>query len=375
MTVGYFSPLPPVRSGVADYSGVLMPALPGKVLPGTDGEVNLYHMGNNGIHAGIYRRALERPGVVVLHDTVLHHFHLGQLSRHAYIEEFVYCYGGWFRGLAERLFDERTRSVCDARYFQWPMVRRLAERSRAVVVHNAGAAAMIRREAPSARVVVIPHLPLPGPPVDAVELERWRGGHGLAPSHTLFGLMGYLRESKRVLPVLRVFTRLRAIRSDISLLVAGQMNPELARSTAPLLDRPGMIVDPHLPEAGFQLRVAACDVGINLRYPGGGESSGMTARWLQLGRPVIVSDTAENRELPLAGCPRVATGVSEEEELAAIMLWLAESPIRRAACGRAAREWAAAQMSLPAIAERYWRVLSECRDADSGTAACPDSSG
>ena len=44
------------------------------------------------------------------------------------------------------------------RYFAYPMLRRIAERSRAVVVHNAGAAAMVRRHAPSARVVEIPLL-------------------------------------------------------------------------------------------------------------------------------------------------------------------------------------------------------------------------
>ena len=361
MRVGFYSPLPPVRSGVADYAFALLGALPGDVSVGIDGDVNLYHLGNNGLHAEIYARALARPGVVVLHDAVLHHFHLGALSRSEYLDEFVYCYGGWYRGMAEELWAGRSRSASDERYFRWPMLRRVAERSLAVIVHNDGAAAMVRREAPGAVIEVIPHLPLPCPAVDPVDVERWRIRNGVLPSQTLFGVMGYLRESKRVMAVLRVFARLRARRKDVWLLVAGEIgSSDLERAIEPYMRGAGILREGHLPEAEFQMRAAACDAGVNLRYPGGGESSGMTARWMRLGRPVLVSDTPENAALPLAGCPRVTTGVGEEEELAALMIWLADSGARRRECGRAERE-----MSLAAIAASYWRVLLACTCAGS----------
>jgi hypothetical protein len=295
----------------------------------------------------------------VLHDAVLHHFHLGAFSREAYLNEFVYCYGGWYRGMAEGLWAGRSRSASDERYFRWPILRRIAERSLAVIVHNEGAAEMVRREAPGAVVAVIPHLPLPGPAVDPGEIERWRTARGILPSHTLFGVMGYLRESKRVMAVLRVFTRLRAVRSDVWLLLAGQVgSSDLSRALEAYTGGVGLLREAHLPEAEFQMLAAACDAGVNLRYPGGGESSGMTARWMGLSRPVIVSATPENAALPLAGCPRVSTGTSEEEELAALMVWLADSPIRRRESGRAAGEWAARELQLAAIAQQYWGVLA-----------------
>ena len=350
--------MPPVRSGVADYALALLGALPEYVVSGVDGDVNLYHMGNNGLHTAIYRRAVERPGVVVLHDAVLHHFHLGAFSREEYVAEFVYCYGAWFRGMAEELWAGRSRSASDERYFRWPMLRRLAEGARAVIVHNAGAAEMVRREAPSATVEVIPHLPLDAGGVDLVDVERWRVSMGVLPSHTLFGLMGYLRESKRVLAVLRAFARLRAVRSDVWLLVAGEVgSSDLARAMEGLVGGDGVIREGYLGEREFGVRAAACDVGVNLRYPGAGESSGMTARWMRMGRGVIVSDTAESGALPLAGCPRVGVGLSEEEELLGLMIWLADSGVRRRECGRAAREWAEREMDLGRIAERYLGVL------------------
>src|ERR1044071_8030421 len=116
MTVGFYSPLPPARTGVADYAEALLHGLRmhGRVeIAPARCDVALYHLGNNALHASIYRRALERPGVVVLHDAVLHHFFLGQFDREAYVEEFVYNYGEWNRGLAAALWERRAASGSD----------------------------------------------------------------------------------------------------------------------------------------------------------------------------------------------------------------------------------------------------------------------
>src|SRR6185436_3288071 len=120
----------------------------------------------------------EQPGIVVLHDAVLHHFLLGQLSERAYLDEFVYNYGEWNRGLAGDLWKARASSGSDGRYFEYPMLRRLAERSRAVVVHNPAAAKAVREHAPRANVNEIPHLfGMPSLPSSA-QVHRYRGRLG-----------------------------------------------------------------------------------------------------------------------------------------------------------------------------------------------------
>ena len=99
MRLDYVSPLPPVRSGIADYSVDLLPHLaaladvrlihlPGQpVAPGIvqdwpmapasetgrDGRQPLSQMGNNRYHEGVMELALNTPGVLTLHDVVLHH--------------------------------------------------------------------------------------------------------------------------------------------------------------------------------------------------------------------------------------------------------------------------------------------------------------
>src|SRR5712691_3038023 len=81
MEVAYFSPLPPERSGVADYSALLLPALrrrlPVRVVRrgrrAAGSSICLYHLGNDpNAHGWIVDALGRRPGVVVLHEVALH---------------------------------------------------------------------------------------------------------------------------------------------------------------------------------------------------------------------------------------------------------------------------------------------------------------
>src|SRR5258708_20400514 len=164
MTVGFHSPLPPAHTGVADYSTALLTALQklGHVeVNAASADIHLYHVGNNRLHRDIYTRALREPGVTVLHDAVLHHFFLGNLTEQQYIDEFVYNYGSWHTDLARSLWKTRARSATDPRYFEYPMLKRLAEQSLAIIVHNPAAAEMVKAHAPATNIHEIPHLFVP----------------------------------------------------------------------------------------------------------------------------------------------------------------------------------------------------------------------
>ena len=73
MRIAYFSPLPPARSGIADYSAALLTELtrhaevttfterPASFDPAAY-DVCLYQVGNNPFHFAPYEMALEYPG-------------------------------------------------------------------------------------------------------------------------------------------------------------------------------------------------------------------------------------------------------------------------------------------------------------------------
>jgi glycosyltransferase involved in cell wall biosynthesis len=366
MKVGFFSPLPPARTGVADYSAALLTALRkhGTVEIGAAGsDVALYHIGNNLQHREIYRRAIEHPGVVVLHDAVLNHFFLGTLGHDAYIGEFVYNYGEWDRGLAQDLWNNRARSAADPRYFQYPMLKRLVTASRAIIVHNPAAARAVYRHHPGARVLEIPHLFLPPQLPEPADTTRFRAQLDLSPRTLLAGVFGHLRESKRLCAILRATDRLwsngSASGADIKLLVQGAFaSSDLERAITPLLaGNPRIFRAGGLPEPDFWRWAAATDVCINLRFPAAAETSGIAVRMMGIGKTVIFSSGEEIAHFPENARLVVDPGMGEENLLADYLLWLAGDRSALEAIGRHASAHIAREHAIDKVAAMYWNVL------------------
>jgi glycosyltransferase involved in cell wall biosynthesis len=348
---------------VADYSAALLADLRsnGKVEVAPERcDVALYHLGNNGLHAAIYRRALETPGVVVLHDAVLHHFLLGQLDETQYVEEFVYNYGEWNRGLARQLWGARATSGADERYFEYPLLRRVVERSRAVVVHNPAAARLVREHTAGARVVEIPHLFCPPELPGGAEVLRYRQRLGVEPGSFLFGVFGYLRESKRLTTALRTFAEVHRQRPSSRLVVAGQfVSSDLERAVAPLVREPGVIRLPYLDEREFWTAAAAVDACINLRYPATGETSGISIRLMGMGKPVLMTGSEECSRFPEDACIRIEPGVAERDSLLRHMILVTSMTRVASAIGQRGAAHVQAHHRVKEVSKRYWDLLCE----------------
>ena len=365
MTVGFHSPLPPAHTGVAEYSAALLRELRryGSVEPGAaHADVHLYHLGNNRLHLPAYQKSLAQPGVTVFHDAVLHHFYLGTLTETEYVEEFTRQYGEWHRPLAARLWKERAASAVDHRYFAYAMLRTAARGARAAIVHNRAAAQMLREQAPDLPVIEIPHLLEPVCPPHTADVYRFRSRLGIPSGVKVFGVFGYLRESKRVLPVIETFVRLSAEHPEAILLLAGEfVSSDLQRSAEHSLRNPRIRHVGHLPEKDFLVAASAVDAVINLRDPAAGETSGIAIRMMGLGKPVILSDGPETASFPPGSCLRVSRGVAEQPELFEYMKLTVEIPGVLREIGEVARQHVSAAHSLEEAARGYWETLCEFR--------------
>src|SRR4051794_11694662 len=124
----------PERSGIADYSALLLPALRrrvdvevvarGKRSRGAD--VALYHVGNDpDSHAWIVDALRARPGIVVLHDFVVHHLvaglTLGRRDGHGYLDAMERDAGVVGRLLAYGVMDKRIQPLWDTRPEEFPL--------------------------------------------------------------------------------------------------------------------------------------------------------------------------------------------------------------------------------------------------------------
>lgn len=370
LALDYVSPLPPVRSGIADYSLDLLPhlcrradvrvmRLPGQpvdaalaerwrpidaVRTGEGGRLPLYQMGNNPYHEAVWDLALERPGVLVLHDVLLHHLlmhrTLGQRVWEPYEEEMEFAHG-WIGRYAGRM---RAMSLeDDASLFSLPAHRRLLGRQRGLLVHSRWAAETIRddqrlAEGPELRVKTIPMgIPLPAPASreQGLALRRRFGVPAEAP---VLGSFGFQTPIKRTSSVIAALADARLAR--VHLLVVGEASPGLDLTEearrAGVADR--VHVTGFVPFEDFEASVAACNLCLNLRYPTAGETSASLLRVLALGRAAVVSDFAQFDELPSEVAVRVPLGDDEPAALAVAVAALLASPESLRRMGEAARE-------------------------------------
>ena len=238
------------------------------------------------------------------------------------------------------------------------MLKRIAERSRAVVVHNPAAARMVREHARGAAVVEIPHLFAPPALPAGWEAIRMRQRLGIPTGGFLFGVFGYLRESKRLFTVLRAFARLRRAHPEAWLLIAGAfVSSDLERAMAPLVHAPGIVRLPYLEERDFWRAALAVDACINLRYPAAGETSGIAIRLMGAGKAVLLTDGEENARYPQAACVRIPAGLAEEDSLAQHMFLLTSSKECAGEIGLRASGHIVERHQAVRIAEQYWDTL------------------
>ena len=291
----------------------------------------------------------------MLHDAVLHHLMLGTFSQEQYIAEWVYNYGEWRRDLGEELWRECARCASDPRYFQFPFLRRILERSRAVIVHNPGAAAIAAAHG-AENITVIPHFCERDS--SAENLGGFRGRIGVPEGTTLFGIFGYLRETKRIVPCIQAFRRLHALRPETALLLAGEcVSSDLER----LLENRNRS-SRHPPawpfeRARFRHRrrggrllsePALSGRGRNLGYRDPSDGFGKTRR---------VTDNAENSSFPDYAVLRVVAGVAESAELFDHILLVTEFPQIAREIGREAQLHIREHHALEPVARRYWETL------------------
>ena len=370
MRAAYYSPLPPERSGIADYSALLLPALQRRLEVdvvsrqtrrrprGVD--VRLYHIGNNAdAHGWIVDELRGAPGVVVLHDFVLHHLvaglTLGRGDRSGYLDAMQVEGGLVGRSLAHAVIDGLLPPLWEERPQDFPLSGPVLELATGLIVHSR----LVEREARATGFSgPIWRIPMPAwadPPTAAAPLPR--------AASPVIGCLGRLNPAKRIPELIQAFALLRKRYPEALLVLAGHQTQGL--DLEELLARWGLrggadaLLFDHVDEAHLWRLMAACDICVNLRFPTMGETSAAALRALSLGKPLVVSDVGWFSELPDAIAAKVPVDEWEVDTLARTLELLSERPDLRKAMGRAAREHVTTEHELERVAELYVAALEE----------------
>jgi glycosyltransferase involved in cell wall biosynthesis len=321
----------------------------------------VYQLGNSAEHhERIYRTLLEHPGIVVLHEYMLHHLvrelTLVRGDAPAYLEEMRYSAGrtGWLA--ARRLLD--THHPIDV--WAYPLFERVVDRSLGVLVHSEFARRRILASRPLARVG---RLAFPAPldrlrPPGAAERSRARRALGLDERAFVVASFGFVTPQKHLEPALAAFRRLRGERPEARFAVVGEISRHY--DFEEVLGRTGgdgVLASGRVPLETLHDWMTACDLAVNLRHPTGGETSATLVRLLALARPVVVTAGGSFAEIPDGAVAKVAVAPGEEEQLLALYRALADDPELADALGTAGRRHAEREHAPERAVEAYLEAI------------------
>jgi len=251
-------------------------ARPGKRAPSAD--VCLYQIGNDpDAHGWIVDALRERPGVVVLHELVLHHLvagiTIGRGNGRAYMEAMERDYGVPGRLLALGVLDNLLPLIWETQPERFPLTGTVLNLARGLIVHSHYVERGVREARYDGPLWRIPH-------------AAWPGGEKVVPAEglegdPLVGCFGHMNMNKRIPELLEAFTLLRRQRPGAKLLLVGEATErfDLDRRLERLgIGGDSLIREGYVSEERFESLMAACDVLVNLRSPTMGETSGSVIR-------------------------------------------------------------------------------------------------
>ncbi len=432
LRIAWFSPFPPVRTGIATCSAELVAALEARGhavdrYPESAAhdyvwrrrrapyDLTVYQFGNSSHHDYEWAYALNFPGLVVLHDTHLHHARAAFLLRERRAGDYRVELRWNHPGVSPDVAELAVAGLDSRLFYEWGFVRSLIAASRLTAVHGEGA----RRELmesisdstpsnastnsqgvspqgdSSERIVSIRlghgHVVAPGR--EQQSRRRVRSRYAIAEDAMVFGVFGGLTPEKRIPQILAAFRALLPHAPAARLLLAGE--PAAHYDVRAAIRDAGLeasaIVTGYI-DADDDLtdHLAAVDVSLNLRWPTARETSGPWLRALAAGRATVITDLVHLADVPSLD-PRTWTVnearwamrdsresritnrashpvciaidiLDEDHSLRLAMRRLASDPALREQLGRAAREWWTREHSLEAMTDDYERVM---RDAAS----------
>jgi len=365
--VAWYAPTAESRSGIADYSALVLPALrgrleevvvaqPGRRAPAAD--VALYHVGNDpDAHGWIVDALRRRRGVVVLHEFVLHHLvaglTIGRGDSAAYVAAMEREFGAAGHLLALGSLRNLLPLVWTTQPERFPLATAILDLADGVIVHSRHVEEFVHGVGYRGRLWRIPHPAWPVPDVAPADVA----------GDPLVGCFGNLNATKRISQVLEAFTLVRERRPGARLLLTGAAvgGFDVERRLERFQLGDALIREDYVPEARLWSLMAAADVVVSLRWPTMGETSGAVIRGLSLGKAMVVSDVGWFSELPDGVALKIPVDDWEVPTIAAAIELAAD---RRRELGEAARAYVAREHDLGRVADAYASVLEVAAGGD-----------
>jgi glycosyltransferase involved in cell wall biosynthesis len=384
--MAYVSPLPPMKSGIADYSAELLPELARlyDIDLVVSGSVNfawangaapivsvehfranaqeydrvLYHFGNSDFHVHMFSLAEEIPGVVVLHDFFLsdvHHYMQAHELRKNSLGDEIYLshsYAG-LAFLAANGVDAAVRKYpcCYSTLSNALGIISHSEFPRRLGAHFYGDYILGTWEtAPLARTIPLLR-----------DRKQARVKLGLTDNDLLICSFGFIASTKLNHRILGAWEKLRSLGSQrIFLVFVGEANgsygAELSNDISKRNTDSTAKITGWVSQETYRDYLAAADIAVQLRGISRGETSASVLDCMAAGLPTVVNANGSMAELPSDTVLMIPDDFSDEELIEALRK-LVYSAELRTEMGQLGRHNTKAHHSPRQVASRYREII------------------
>lgn len=325
--LAYVSPLPPERSGIADYSAELVPELaryydievvvaqeqvgdawinsnyPQRSVEWFDAHAHqydrvMYHFGNSSFHQHMFDLLERHPGIVVLHDFFLSGIinYAEPASRYPnnYCRALYQSHG--YRALLDERDGGRERSL-----YQYPCNKAVLDQAAGVIVHSSFSATLAEQWYGAGAAHDWAMIPLLRVLPDALDKSAARRALGVADDDFLvcsFGLLGVTKCNERILEAW-LASALAADR-HCHLVFVGENNAlQWGRDLAARIEGTQRItITGFASQETYRHYLAAADVAVQLRSRSRGETSAAVLDCLAYRLPTIINAHGSASEVP-----------------------------------------------------------------------------
>jgi glycosyltransferase involved in cell wall biosynthesis len=357
-----FSPTE-IEQAIKLNDGLGCPILPLKdFLPSLNNEsydIVLYQIGNNKMHTGIYLIAIQHPGVVMLHEYVVHHLvkalTIGSGNKDYYTTEFIKYYGDEGAEIARLVHTGRAAN--ETLFFHYPFYQRIVERSNVIITTTEYSKSLIEKEFPDKTILSIPICD--NRLSEEIDKDVARKTLGLTDEF-IFGVFGLISPAKEVDMLLDVVDSLRDQCPRLRLLLAGKshIDYDIKKRILEKNLEEFIIFTDYLEQKKFAEWLSAADLCLNMRYPSGGESSGAMLDIMSIGKPIIVPDYAQFKEFPQDILMYVPIGRDKQEMLQKTIKYYYDNPGQLSGLTERIKRYEEENHSPKAIAEKLAVALN-----------------
>jgi len=391
--MAFFTPLPPIRSGISEYSVDMLNELCNCfdidvfIDEGYTPNVNfnsnirianhrefescahryekyIFQIGCNKIHEYMFEYIRKYGGIVVLHE-----YNLQSILRQYSIKPF----SGDFDLYAQFLSEDYKRSIVDEIITDTYLHRReiihkyaangfIVNYADMLIVHSEFARNKICAIHPdkSECTTVIPiYGKIGDKPNKKSEAKRLLG---IDCNQVVIASFGVIAETKRLSQIIEAVKQLTASGKVLEYYIVGFLFHDVPYKDI-ISEAPNIHLVENVTSDMLNLYMDAADVCLNLRYPYHGENSAIITKMLARGTCCIINDIGSFSEYPDDCCVKLpSVEMLKEKEVETICITLEkllDNPDEMKRIGDNALRYAKENLSIKKIAKRYTEILND----------------